>query len=224
MDTALALGGHWELRREQSRPQDNVPRTSEANRIASDGAAQLERLLAAAGRGDRQAFADLYRLTAPRLFAVARRFVPQHQRAEEILQECYLTVWHNASRYDAARAAPMTWLIAIVRNRCFDALRVPVREFSPEHEDDSDPLERFASTEPGPMERFATLQDQQRVHEALARLPDHYRHALTLAYAHECAHAELAARLQVPLGTAKSWVRRGLEALRSDLALRKHRR
>lgn len=187
--------------------------------------AELQILLVAIAEGDRSAFEKLYRVTSARLFATARRFVRQHQRAEEILQECYITVWNNAASYDPARSAPMTWLVTIVRNRCLDALRIPVRELAPALDDeDGDPFERFETHEPGPLQRCSAAEDEKVVRDAMDRLPQQYRQALTLAYAHGCAHGELAARLQIPLGTAKSWVRRGLEALRSDVMTRGHTR
>ena len=209
------------------RPQGAAKRATalEAAPTKRDTPAELQVLLVAIAEGDRTAFEQLYRSTSARLFSTARRFVRQHQRAEEILQECYITVWNNAASYDPVRSAPMTWLVTIVRNRCLDALRIPVREFAPALDDeDGDPFERFETREPDPFQRCSAAEDEKVVRDALDRLPQQYRQALTLAYAHGCAHGELAARLQIPLGTAKSWVRRGLEALRHDVVTRGHTR
>ena len=85
----------------------------------------LQQLLLACARQDREAFARLYRTTSPKLYGVALRILKRADRAEEILQECYVSIWMHAATYAAGRAAPMTWMTSIVRNRCLDALRRP---------------------------------------------------------------------------------------------------
>src|SRR5215813_8292346 len=96
---------------------------------ASDPKSQLERnarlteLLARTALSDQRAFAELYRLTAPHLYAVALRILRNGAAAEEALQESFVSVWHHAGSYIAARSQPLTWLTSIVRNRCLDQLR-----------------------------------------------------------------------------------------------------
>jgi RNA polymerase sigma-70 factor (ECF subfamily) len=83
-------------------------------------------IAAALGRipgGDRAALQTVYRLTSAKLFGVAIRILGERSEAEEVLQEVYVTVWRKAAAFDAARASPMTWLIAIARNRAIDRLR-----------------------------------------------------------------------------------------------------
>jgi len=89
------------------------------NRLAE----RLDNLLPAIAKGDRRAFEQLYRLTSPHLFALALRMLRQQGWAEEVLHDCYLTIWNRAASYDAALSAPMTWMTHIVRNRCIDGLR-----------------------------------------------------------------------------------------------------
>ena len=86
-------------------------------------AEQQQKLMQAVAKGDRRAFEQLYRLTSPHLFAVALRMLRDRAWAEEILHDCFLTVWSKAETYNAALSSPMTWLTHIVRNRCIDWLR-----------------------------------------------------------------------------------------------------
>src|ERR1700693_2653660 len=97
--------------------------------MAIDSAKQLERnarltdLLARAALKDQPAFAELYRLTSPHLYAVALRILRESAAAEEVLQESFVNIWHHAGSYVAAKSQPLTWLTSIVRNRCLDQLR-----------------------------------------------------------------------------------------------------
>ena len=85
----------------------------------------LATLLAACGRGDRQAFARLYRDSSAKLFGVALRILRRQDWAEEVLQDCYVSIWQHARDYHPGLSAPMTWMTSIVRNRCLDRLRRP---------------------------------------------------------------------------------------------------
>src|SRR4249919_1895045 len=88
-----------------------------------DRSARLAQLLARTALADQAAFAELYRLTAPHLYGVALRILRERAQAEELLQDAFVSVWHHAGSYAAAKAKPQTWLAAIVRNRCLDQLR-----------------------------------------------------------------------------------------------------
>ena len=83
----------------------------------------LRQLLQAAGAGDRQAFARVYQLASPRLFAIALRIARRRDMAEDILQEAFLTIWEKADRYDPERGSPLAWMSTIVRYRAIDRLR-----------------------------------------------------------------------------------------------------
>src|SRR5450432_835695 len=85
--------------------------------------ALLADLLARVGLFDQRAFAELYRLTSPHLYAVALRILRESGAAEEVLQESYVNIWHHAGSYVAAKSQPLTWLTSIVRNRCLDQMR-----------------------------------------------------------------------------------------------------
>jgi RNA polymerase sigma-70 factor, ECF subfamily len=176
----------------------------------------LERLVARSALGDRAAFHELYQATAPKLFAVALRILRREDWAEEVLQECYVSVWRHAAEYNAARAAPMTWMTSIVRNRCLDWLRKPNPEAPAE-----DALNELESDNPGPLARLEAARDTAALGRCLRSLDARQRQAVALAFYDGLSHAELAQHLRQPLGTVKTWVRRGLARLRTCLELQK---
>ncbi len=180
---------------------------------------RLKALLAACARRDRAAFASLYEATSPKLFGVAVRMLKREDWAEEVLQDCYVSIWNNAGGYSATLSAPMTWMTSIVRNRCLDWLRRPAMEvvLHNEDEDGDDPLERMASDDPGPLERLAATGAARALAECMGRLDAKMRQAIALAFYEGLTHTELAAHMRQPLGTVKTWVRRGLERLKGCL-------
>jgi len=174
----------------------------------------LEELLARTALGDRGAFRALYEASAAKLFGVALRILRREDWAEEVLQECYVSVWRHAPEYRASRAAPMTWMTSIVRNRCLDWLRRP----NPEPLAD-DTLEKIEDLNPGPLAELERARDSAALARCLRGLDAKQRQAIALAFFDGLSHAELAAHLREPLGTVKTWVRRGLARLRSCLEL-----
>ena len=174
----------------------------------------LVALLAACARRDRAAFARLYELTSPKLFGVALRIVRQEHLAEEVLQDCYIRIWNRAPDYREGVASPMTWLGSIVRNRCLDTLR----RRNPEVIDaEGELIDAAASDNPGPLEVLERDQDAAALARCLQKLEGKQRQAILLAFYDGMSHSELAAHLREPLGTVKTWVRRGLLKLKSCL-------
>jgi RNA polymerase sigma-70 factor, ECF subfamily len=176
----------------------------------------LQALLAATARRDETAFSTLYELTSAKLFGVALRILKREDWAEDVVQDSYLNIWNNAASYSAGLSAPMTWMTTIVRNRCLDWLRRPNLEISAEHEDDEGGslIDRVASDAPGPFEQLTQTNDRQAIGRCLQNLDAKQRQAVALAFFEGLSHSELAARMQEPLGTVKTWVRRGLERLK----------
>ena len=174
-------------------------------------AEQAAALLAACARRDPEAFARLYDATSAKLFGVALRILRREDWAEEVLQESYVSIWNHAQDYSTGRSAPMTWMTSIVRNRCLDWLRRPSREVSdPEGE-----LAAHAEAGgPGPLESLARSDEAKALAECLGRLEGKQRQAIMLAFFEGLTHSELAAHLREPLGTVKTWVRRGLARLK----------
>jgi RNA polymerase sigma-70 factor (ECF subfamily) len=179
----------------------------------------LAGLLAACARKDEAAFSRLYQSTSSKLFGVALRILRREDWAEDVLQDCYISIWNNAGTYEARLAAPMTWMTSIVRNRCLDWLRRPRLEVSLARADDDgeDPLESVPSEDPGPLDELARSADAKALGECLRRLEPKQRQAIMLAFYEGLSHSELASHMREPLGTVKTWVRRGLERLRGCL-------
>ena len=183
----------------------------------------LTTLLQLVGQKDQHAFAALYRLTSGHLMGVAYATLLYRARAEAALQEAYLNVWRSAPSFNPSLAAPMTWLITIVRNRSRDALHSgssrPAAEPSPRGRCApavSPRQDVDASWHPD--ELLQAHIDFLEVNACMDKLKPGPRQALALAYYRSLAHADVAESLDVPLVTAKAWIRRGLERLTCCLA------
>ncbi|MFO1421856.1 MAG: sigma-70 family RNA polymerase sigma factor [Candidatus Competibacteraceae bacterium] len=171
-------------------------------------------LLAATARGDRQAFAELYRLTRSRLYAIALALLRQQDAAEDVLQETYLAVWRTAGQYQPGRAPVLVWLMAIARHRAIELLRQRRRRAA---EISAEPLADEVLRIPDPQPPLSVDHLAHAIQECLRRLSADQSQAIGLAFFHGLSHEELAERLQAPLGTIKSWVRRGLLQLKGCL-------
>jgi len=174
----------------------------------------LAALLAACARRDRDAFARLYRATSPKLFGVALRILKREDRAEEVLQDAYVNIWTHAGAYAAGLSAPMTWMTSIVRNRCLDQLRKPRAEVS---DAEGEIADATASDLEGPLALLERSSDARAIAACLKGLEPRQRQTIVLAYFDGLSHSELAAHLREPLGTVKTWVRRGLMRLKECL-------
>ena len=174
----------------------------------------LAGLLAACARRDQAALARLYELTSAKLFGVALRIVRREDWAEDVLQECYLRIWNHAQEYRPGLAAPMTWMTSIVRNRCLDWLRRPNLEVADEEGAVADGT---ASDNPSPLAQLERSSEAAGIARCLKGLDAKQRQAIVLAFYDGLSHSELARHLREPLGTVKTWVRRGLLKLRSCL-------
>ena len=175
----------------------------------------LSALLLACASKDRRAFAQLYESTSPKLFGVALRILKREDWAEEVLQDAYVNVWNRAAGYSAGLSAPMTWMTSIVRNRCLDWLRKPRMEVS---DIDGAIAEGTAIDAEGPLELLERSGDALAIAACLKALEAKQRQTIVLAFFEGMSHAELAAHLRQPLGTVKTWVRRGLVRLKGCLA------
>lgn len=185
----------------------------------TDKSLRLAALLSRIALGDQAAFGEFYETTSPHLYGVALRILRDPSVAEEILQEAYVNVWHHAGSYEAAKSQPLTWLTTIVRNRCLDQLRR--RELDTVNltnaDDDDAPAYDPPSDAPSPTAMLLAGAEARSVRACVDTLDAGPKQAIALAFYHGLSHAELAAQLREPLGTVKSWVRRGLEKLKSCL-------
>jgi RNA polymerase sigma-70 factor, ECF subfamily len=174
----------------------------------------LAGLLERVAREDGAALRELYDLAAPKLFGLALRILTKHEWAEEVLQDSFINIWRFAGDYRRALSAPMTWMSAIVRNRALDHLR-RVNSQETEWSDALDDL--VASAEPDP-DALTGISLQARMLEGcMQQLEPAQRQAVALAYLRDQSHSEIADTLAVPLGTIKSWIRRGLAKLKTCL-------
>ncbi len=180
--------------------------------------ARLTGLLAKIALGDQAAFGEFYDVTSPHLYGVALRILRRPAIAEEILQEAYVNVWHHAGSYDVAKSQPLTWLTSIVRNRCLDLLRRrEIETVTLTSDDDDAPKYDLPSDAMTPAEMLLAGFEAKSVRDCVDTLDAGPKQAIALAFYHGLSHFELAHHLREPLGTVKSWVRRGLERLKSCL-------
>lgn len=164
--------------------------------------------------GDRAALQTVYRLTSAKLFGVCLRILGEHGEAEDVLQDVYVTVWRKAADFDARRASPMTWLIAIARNRAIDRLRASRRSRNMEAIDAATDV---ADSAAGADAALESLQEHVKLHGCLDGLASHERAALRGAFFDGSTYEDLATRMKVPLGTMKSWIRRAMVKLKACL-------
>lgn len=184
---------------------------------------ELARLLSRVALADRVAFSTLYQLTGAHLLGVILRINTDRAQAEDLLQEVFVKVWHAAGSFDAQRAQAMTWLTSIARHRAIDSLRR--RQTEPQWvtarthagEEDDDMLDQMASDDDGPMDLLDQAVQAQAVRVCMKGLSGEQQQTLALAFYQGLSHSEVAEHLRQPLGSVKSWARRGLQALRTCL-------
>jgi RNA polymerase sigma-70 factor (ECF subfamily) len=176
---------------------------------------RLAELLGQSALKNQRAFGDLYQLTSAKLYGVALRILRRQDWAEEVLQECYVNIWNHAGDYAVAKSAPLTWMTSIVRNRCLDWLRRPQAEATGVEYDIA--VEAWQDDAPGPMESLLATSEAAALARCMQQLESKQRQSIMLAFFHGLSHTELARHMQQPLGTVKTWVRRGLERLKGCL-------
>lgn len=181
--------------------------SSDASLASRDVVADLLQQIA---RGQHHAFTQLYNTTSARLLTLATRIVGQPSLGEDAVQEAFVRVWNYADRFDPAKGSGLSWLVTIVRNRALTskaALRArPIA-------DDGNAIVERAEDSLDAWENLSNRETLRRIRSCLARLTDNHRRSILLTYFEGLTHSELAGRLDVPVGTAKSWVRRGLAQL-----------
>ena len=176
---------------------------------------QLIALLDRVALADESALRELYDATSSKLYGVAVRVVTNREWAEDVLQEAYLNIWKIAGDYKATLSPPMAWMGLLVRSRGLDFLR---RRAS-DRADRMQPLDEVisdtvAGDSPNPMNTTQASEQARALHQCLSQLENRQREVVSLAYLRDLSHSELAQQLKLPLGTVKTWIRRGLEQLR----------
>ncbi len=172
---------------------------------------EITRLLRSCAEGDQTAFHRLYELQSPRLYGLALRLLQQPALASDAMHDAFVQVWRRAARFDPSRNAGEAWLASLLRYRAIDILRRRSREqYGIERQEEADDA-------PDALDRLAGKADSEALHRCLEELEEAQRRAVVLAFMDGLSHVELASRLRAPLGTVKSWVRRGLLGLRRCL-------
>jgi len=176
----------------------------------------LEDLLARTVLRDKQAFQRLYEIASPRLFGVLIRLVRIRAVAEEILQECFVSIWQNSGSYMSSRSQPMTWMTSIARNRALDYLRSSHHKTTV-YDDDEQRLLEIPDETPGALDGLLAEAEAQALRDCLGALDVKMQQCIAAAFYRGLNHDQVAAECGAPLGTVKSWIRRGLERLRRCL-------
>jgi RNA polymerase sigma-70 factor, ECF subfamily len=175
---------------------------------------QLAAAINRVAAGDQAALRLVYSETSAKLFGVCLRILGERSEAEDVLQEVYLTVWRKAASFEESVASPITWLVAIARNRSIDRLRASGASRA------TLPIEAAADVPDASLsavERLEVDEDQARLRDCLHELEERQSAAIRAAFLDGFTYDELDERARVPLGTMKSWIRRGLLKLRACL-------
>lgn len=180
-------------------------------RIGPPQAGDVPHLVAATAAGDERAFEQLYDLLAPRVHGLVLRVVRDPAQSEEVTQEVFLDLWRNAHQIDPGRGSPLGWILTLAHRRAVDRVRSAQAARRRDHLDlVRDPRRDHDQT----LEQVQVSLDSERVRSAMASLTELQRRAIELAYFGGYTHTQVAAALDIPLGTAKSRIRDALLRLR----------
>jgi RNA polymerase sigma-70 factor (ECF subfamily) len=169
----------------------------------------MERIAA----GEREALRQLYQATSAKLFGVCLRILSDREESEDVLQDVYVTIWRRADRFDGARASVMTWVSTIARNRAIDRLRARGPMAYAEQVDDLEIADGQDSAET----LLSAADDRNRLHGCMSELDDRTQKVIRTAFFEGVTYEALAKSMDAPLGTVKSWIRRGLAKLKGCL-------
>ena len=176
---------------------------------------QLTALLDRVALADELALKELYALTSSKLYGVAVRVVTNREWAEDVLQEAYLNIWKVAGTYKASLSPPMAWMGLLVRSRGLDFLRRRASDRADRMQELDEVIsDTVAGDSPNPMDTTQASEQAWALHRCLSQLENRQREVVSLAYLRDLSHSELAEQLRLPLGTVKTWIRRGLDQLR----------
>ena len=177
---------------------------------------ELVWLLGAVAKGDVAAFERLYVATRAKLYGVLLRILGRPALADEVMQETYLKVWKMADQFDPALASPITWMVAIARNRAIDIVR---KRGDVSIEEEPEALE-VAAEAPQPLARREMTEELRRLLTCLGKLDPEKQRIVLLAYSSGWSREQLAQKLDIPVNTVKTWLRRSLLEIRECMGPR----
>jgi len=172
--------------------------------------AELVWLLAAVAKGDKAAFERLYGATRAKLYGVLLRILGRPEAADDVMQETYLKVWQMAGKFDPTVASPITWMVAIARNRAIDI----VRKKADVSVEDSPEAMGVAADTPPPLARREMTEELRRLLGCLGKLDPEKQRIVLLAYYSGWSREQLSHKLDIPVNTIKTWLRRSLIEVR----------
>jgi len=175
--------------------------------------AELVWLLAAVAKGDQAAFDKLYAATRAKLYGVVLRILRRSDLADEVIQETYVKIWTSAGQFNPALASPITWMVAIARNRAIDLVR---KKSDVSIEEVPEAMEMAADT-PDPLAAREFNEELKRLLGCIGRLDGERRKLVLLAYYNGFSREQLAQQLGKPVNTIKTWLRRSLLEIRECL-------
>lgn len=165
---------------------------------------QIESCLARVQLQQRSAFEELYQLSNRKLYALTLKIIPDRELAADVLQESYTKIWRHGTSYRSDLGGAWAWICQLTRNCAIDRVRQAQRR----PESPVDPLlSQLVGDDSG------LWQQNHDLSRCLNKIREEPRAAIISAYLYGLTHSELAERLQIPLGTLKSWIRRGLKEL-----------
>ena len=173
----------------------------------------LAALMTRVAEGDRAALRQLYDATSAKLFGVCLRILSDREECEDVLQDVYVTIWRRADRFDSTRASVTTWISTIARNRAIDRLRARGPMAYAEQVDGLEIPDGAASAD----SLLEAADDRARLQHCLGELDERTAAVIRTAFFEGVTYEALSARMDAPLGTVKSWIRRGLARLKGCL-------
>lgn len=173
-------------------------------------------LFAALAEAKVSALSHLYDRYADRLFGLAVKIIKDEVLAEDVIQDLFIYLWQNPSRFQRERGNALSWLMVLCRNRCIDKVRAKSRSLSRNTAINETVLQIPSDGAAGdPLEVVEQKEVQSKITQALETLPTEQREPIELAYFSGFSQTEIADKLKVPLGTVKTRVRLGMQKLRS---------
>lgn len=205
------------------KPEINWTGSQSALNADAEGVnAHIAQMMFRSGAGCRVSFATVYRLTSNQVFAVILRINRDRSEAEDVLQETYFSAWTRAHWFDQSKGEVLAWLVTIARHRAIDSLRHklhrPQAQWYVGDVTDGDVYANQPCQRPGPLELTAQRSERQLIAGHLVGLPAMQRQSVALAFYEGLSHPEIALHLDKPLGSVKSWIRRGLSDLKTRIA------
>ncbi len=176
----------------------------------------LPALIQACAAGDRTALARIYQRYAPKLLGIAIRMIGQRARAEDIVQETFVSIWRHAGTYSPERGPAKAWMVGILRHKGIDHLRKSNREIPTEEATEG--LTQDPAPDPDPFQALSSAQEGQKINQCLEKLDSEPKLCIQYAYFRGMTYEEVPTAIGRPVGTVKSWIRRSLVKLKACLA------